>query len=153
MALHPCPRCKTLIPVGVQYCDTCRPAAEAQAEEAMQRRRDYKRAKYNKDYNKRRDPKYAAFYRSKEWRATSRAKLSACGYKCEARLEGCQGLAVEVHHTKPLRTPEGWAERLEWGGLQGVCIACHNKLDGKTFKRKATPGVIDMREVGRQPMG
>ena len=147
MTLHPCPRCKTLIPVGVQYCDNCRPVAEAQAEEAKQRRRNFKRAKYNKEYNKRRDPKYPAFYRSKEWRLLSRTKLQACGYKCEAGLDGCTGLAVEVHHIKPIKTQEGWDQRLEWDNLQGVCIACHNKLDGKTFQKKKEPGVIDMRDL------
>ena len=149
MALHPCPRCKQLIPVGVQYCETCRPAAEAQAAEAIERRRAYKVAKYNKEYNRRRDPKYLTFYRSKDWKVTSRAKLQACSYKCEAKLDGCKGLAVEVHHIKPLKTEEGWDRRLDWDNLMGVCIACHNVLDGKTFKKKNEPGVIDMRTITR----
>lgn len=149
MALHPCPRCKRLIPVGVAYCEACRPVAEAQAAEAMERRRAYKTAKYNKAYNKRRDPKYLAFYRSKDWKVTSRAKLQDCGYKCEAKLEGCGRIAVEVHHIKPLKTEEGWDARLDWDNLQGVCIACHNKLDGKNFKRKAEPGVIDLKNLKR----
>lgn len=149
MALHPCPRCRQLIPVGVQYCDNCRPAAEAQAAEAIERRRAYKVAKYNKEYNRRRDPKYLTFYRSKDWKVTSRAKLQACSYKCEAKLDGCKGLAVEVHHIKPLKTPEGWDQRLDWDNLMGVCIACHNVLDGKTFKKKNEPGVIDMRTITR----
>lgn len=53
MALHPCPRCKQLIPVGIAYCDRCRPIAKAQAAEAIERRQAYKRAQYNKAYNKR----------------------------------------------------------------------------------------------------
>ena len=149
MALHPCPRCKQLIPVGVQYCEACRPEAEAQAAEAIEKRRAYKVAKYNKDYNRRRDPKYLAFYRSKDWRVTSKAKLSACGYKCEAKLDGCKGLAMEVHHIKPLKTEEGWDRRLDWDNLMGVCIACHNILDGKTFKKKNEAGVIDLRTISR----
>ena len=149
MALHPCPRCKKLIPVGVQYCDDCKPVAEAQAAEAVERRRAYKVAKYNKEYNRRRDPKYLTFYRSKDWKVTSRAKLQACSYKCEAKLDGCKGLAVEVHHIKPLKTEEGWDRRLDWDNLMGVCIACHNVLDGKTFKKKNEPGVIDMRTITR----
>lgn len=147
MAVHPCPRCKRLVPVGVSYCDDCKPIAEAQAAEAMERRRAYKQARYNSAYNKRRDPKYLTFYRSKEWKLLSRTKLQDCGYKCEAGLDGCKGLAVEVHHTQPIRTPEGWEARLEWDGLMGVCVACHNILDGKTFKRKDEPGVIDMRKL------
>ena len=149
MALHPCPRCKSLIPVGIAYCDTCRPVAEAQATEAIERRQAYKRAKYNKAYNQRRDSKYLTFYRSKEWRLLSRTKLQDCGYKCQAKLEGCKGLAVEVHHVKPIKTEEGWDERLEWDNLMGVCVACHNVLDGKTFKKKSEPGVIDLKTLKR----
>lgn len=144
MASHPCPRCKLLIPVGIAYCDDCRPVAEAQAAEAIERRRAFKRAKYNKAYNQRRDPKYGRFYNSADWRTLSRTKLQDCGYKCEAKLDGCQRLAVEVHHIEPIKTPEGWDKRLDWDNLMGVCIACHNVLDGKTFKRKETPGVIDL---------
>ena len=152
MATHPCPRCKRLIPVGVAYCDDCRSVAEAQAQEAMERRQAYKRAKYNRAYNQRRnkeDPKYRTFRNSKEWRLTSKAKLQDCGYKCEAKLEGCQRLAVEVHHKLPIKTDEGWDKRLDWDNLMGVCIACHNILDGKTFKKKSEAGVIDLKTLKR----
>ena len=147
MAVHPCPRCKRLIPVGVSYCDNCKPIAEAQAQEAIERRQAYKRKKYNKAYNQRRDPKYLAFYRTKEWRLLSRTKLQACGYKCEAKLDGCTHLAVEVHHVKPIKTDEGWGLRLDWDNLMGECINCHNILDGKTFKKKEEPGVIDLKAL------
>ena len=152
MALHPCPRCNRLVPVGVSYCEACRPEAEAQAQEAMERRRAYKLARYNQNYNRRRnldDPKYRRFRNSKEWKRTSRAKLQECGYKCEANLEGCTRRAVEVHHIKPLKTEEGWNNRLEWSNLMGVCISCHNVLDGKTFRKKAEPGVIDLKTLER----
>lgn len=150
MALHPCPRCKTLIPVGITYCDACRPEAEAQAAEAMERRAAFKRKQYNLAYNRRRDPQRQAFYNSKDWRTLSRAFLQSAGYKCQAKLEGCGRLAVEVHHVAPIRTPEGWERRLDWENLQAVCVACHNKLDGKTFTRKTQPGVIDLRDVMRE---
>lgn len=52
MAVHPCPMCKRLIPVGITYCDSCRPEAEARAAAAVER----KRKQYNRTYNKRRDP-------------------------------------------------------------------------------------------------
>ena len=150
MTLHPCPRCKSLIPVGAPYCSTCRPVAEAQAAEAIERRQAFKRAKYNKEYNRRRDPKYLQFYRSKDWRLLSRTKLQDCGYKCEAKLQDCKGLAVEVHHIKAIKTEEGWDRRLDWDNLMGVCVTCHNILDGKTFKKKnPRGGVIDLREVER----
>lgn len=149
MTLHPCPRCKRLIPVGVSYCETCRPVAEAQAAEAMERRRAYKTAKYNKRYNKRRDPKYLQFYRSKDWRLLSRAKLQDSGYKCEAGLAGCTGLAVEVHHIKPIQTEEGWDRRLDWGNLESLCTSCHNGRHPEKFKRAAEPGVIDLARLQR----
>lgn len=147
MIVHPCPRCGSMIPVGIAYCDTCKPIAKAQAAEAIERRRAYKRAKYNKSYNQKRDPKYSRFYNSKEWKILSRTKLQDCKYKCQAKLDGCTGLAIEVHHMKPIKTPEGWIQRLEWDNLMGVCMSCHNVLDGKNFKKRVEPGVIDLRTV------
>lgn len=145
--VHPCPRCKRLVPVGVTYCEQCRPIAEAQAAEAMERKREYKRKQYSQAYNRRRDPKYAEFYRSKDWRRVSRAKLQDCGYRCEAKLEGCKGLACEVHHKTPIKTEDGWDARFEWDGLMGVCVACHNILDNKNFKPRQQPGVIDLKNI------
>lgn len=149
MVVHPCPRCGAMIPVGVNYCRACKPIAEAQATEAIERRQAYKRAKYNKAYNKRRDPKYLTFYRSKAWRLTSRAKLQDAAYKCEAHLDCCTGLAVEVHHKEPIQTPAGWDRRLDWDNLEAVCINCHNKRHNR-FKRVKQDGVIDMRDVTRR---
>ncbi len=147
MAMHPCPRCGQLIPVGVTYCEGCRPAAAAQAAEAMERRRAYKRQKYNSIYNRRRDPKYLAFYRSKEWRLLSRTYLQRAGYKCQAKLEGCTGLAVEVHHKDPIQTAKGWGARLDWDNLEAVCTSCHNKRHPEKFRKSAEPGVIDLRKI------
>lgn len=145
--LKACPRCRKLIPHGLPYCTACAPIAEAERKAKQERKAEYLRKKYNRQYNARRDPKYSKFYGSKEWKQLSKAKLSACGYKCEARLEGCKHIACEVHHTIPIRTPEGWEKRYDWDGLKGVCIVCHNILDGKTFKRREDPGVLDMREI------
>ena len=141
------PRCKKLIQHGMPYCEACAPIAEAERQAKRERREAYLDKKYNRTYNKTRDPKYAAFYRSKAWKATSRSKLQATNWKCEARLEGCQGLAVEVHHVVPIKTDEGWEHRLECDGLQSVCVACHNKLDRKGYRRKKDPDVLDMREI------
>jgi len=138
-----------MIPYGPTYCRDCQPIVEAERVETQERKAAYRAKKYNRKYNRTRDPKYAAFYRSKPWKMTSRAKLQQCGYKCEAGLEGCGRVACEVHHIKPLKTPEGWDERLEWSNLMGVCIQCHNILDGKNFKRKKDEGVIDLRTVER----
>ena len=146
MAVHPCPRCGVLIPVGVAYCETCKPQAEAQAAEAIERRQAYKKAQYNKQYNKRRDPKYLTFYRSKGWRLLSRVHLQGCGYRCEAKLDGCTRLAVEVHHVKPIQTDEGWDLRLDPDNLEAVCINCHNKRHER-FKKQEENGVIDLKII------
>ena len=147
--LKPCPKCKRLIPHGWSYCPDCKPIAEAEREAAKEQRR----LQYNKKYNQRRsqeDPKYRTFRNSKAWRTTSKAKLQACGWECEAGVSpDCPGLACEVHHIKPLKTPEGWDRRLDWSNLMGVCVQCHNILDGKNFKKKQDEGVIDLRTVKR----
>ena len=149
MAVHPCPRCKRLVPVGVSYCEACKPIAEEQAREAVERRQAYKRAKYNRAYNKRRDPKYLTFYRSKEWRLLSKTKLQDCGYRCEAKLEGCTHLAVEVHHVEPIQTDNGWDRRLAWDNLEGVCTSCHNGRHPEKLRKKAEPGVVDLAKLER----
>ena len=136
--LKACPRCKNLIPAGLSYCTTCRPIAE-QAREKYREENARKRAAM---YNRRRDTRYTTFYRSKEWRLTSRAVLQTAGYRCAI----CGGLAVEVHHIKPIQTPAGWAERLDTGNLTPLCTACHNNQHDRG-KRKAPDGVIDMRTI------
>lgn len=148
MILKPCPRCKRMIPQGLPYCPDCRPIAEAQTAEHRARSAELRAAKFDKKYRARRDPKYLAFYRSKDWKVTSRAKLQAAGYKCEAKLDGCRGLAVEVHHTKPIQTEEGWDLRLEWSNLEALCTQCHNARHGGRFKKKNSD-VLDMREITR----
>lgn len=146
MLLKACPRCKRMIPHGLPYCADCATIAEAQRAEAQRRRAEYKRRKYNQKYNRQRDPKYLAFYRSKEWKITSRTKLQQAEYKCQAKLPGCTRLAVEVHHIKPIQTAEGWDLRLAWENLEPVCTACHNSRHQR-FKQKKDDGVLDMREI------
>lgn len=140
--LKACPRCRTLMPQGLPYCAKCAPLVEAQREADRERNLMLR----NKQYNQRRDPKYLTFYRSKAWKQTSRAKLMDAHYKCAAKLPGCTGLAVEVHHIKPIQTSEGWDTRLEWDNLEPVCTACHNARHERG--RPNTPdGVIDIRTI------
>ena len=146
MVLKACPRCKRMIPHGWAYCPDCAPIAEAQRAEAQERRAEYKRKQYNKKYNRQRDPKYLTFYRSKEWKITSRSKLQQAGYKCQGKLPGCTHLAVEVHHIKPIQTDEGWDLRLDWDNLEPLCTSCHNSRHQR-FKSKKDDGVLDMREI------
>lgn len=143
--MKPCPRCKRMMPYGPAYCADCTPIAQAELD-AVRERNAQKRAQM---YNRRRDPKYLAFYKSKAWKDQSRARLQSVGYRCEARLQGCQGLAVEVHHRKPIQTPEGWDLRLDWENLEAVCTSCHNGRHPEKLKREAEDGVIDMRTVQR----
>lgn len=147
--LKACPRCRRLIPQGLPYCADCAPIAAQERKAKQERRAEYLNKKYNKEYNRRRDPKYLAFYRSKDWKTTSRAKLSAAGYHCQAKLPGCQRIACEVHHIKPIQTEEGWDFRLDWDNLEALCTACHNGRHPEKRKRKKDPGVLDMREIMR----
>ena len=143
MAMKPCPRGKKLMQVGPAYCADCAPIAR----EELEAKRQEALARKAKLYNRKRDPKYLSFYRSKDWRLTSRVKLQEVAYKCEAKLQGCQGLAVEVHHIKPIQTPEGWELRLEWSNLEAVCTACHNGRHPEKTRRTGGDGVIDLRTV------
>lgn len=145
MALHACPRCKRLIPVGVPYCDDCRPAAAADAEISAERRNRLSKQKAAKNYSAKRNPKLVKFYNSKEWKSLSRWYLSSLNYKCEAQLEGCQRVACEVHHKIPIKTPDGWNHRLDPGGLMGLCTACHTRLEPRY--KKDYPGVVDLRKL------
>lgn len=147
MVLKACPRCRKLIPQGLPYCAACAPIAEAERKAKQERRADYMSRKYNKAYNSRRDPKYLAFYRSKDWKMTSRGKLQDAGYKCEARLPGCTHIAVEVHHKVAIQTDDGWDRRLEWDNLEAVCTACHNGRHPEKGRRKEDPGVLDMHKI------
>ena len=143
--MKPCPRCKRMMPYGTAYCKDCAPIAKAELE-AIKERNSKKKAQ---QYNRRRDSKYLTFYRSKDWKLQSRAKLQSVGYKCEARLPGCQGLAVETHHIKPIQTPEGWDERLKWENLEAVCTSCHNGRHPEKLKRQHQEGVIDLRTIDK----
>ena len=147
MALHPCPRCRALIPVGLPYCDTCRPIAES---ELQQHRLENLKRKQQR-YNRRRDPKYLAFYRSKEWKTLSRVYLQNKKYKCEAKEHhpDCTGLAVEVHHKQPIQTPEGWDLRLDWDNLEALSTACHNCRHPEKGAGSTPAGVIDLRFISR----
>lgn len=141
--MKPCPRCKRMIPHGLAYCPDCAPIREAELEQIRERNAQRKA----QQYNRRRDPKYLTFYRSKDWKAQSRARLQACGYRCEARLPGCQGLAVEVHHIKPIQTQEGWDKRLDWENLEAVCVSCHNGRHPEKFRKASDGGVVDLRTI------
>lgn len=143
--VKPCPRCKRMIPYGWSYCPDCKPIVDRERMAVKEHNDEIRQ----RQYNRRRDNKYKVFYRSKAWKMTSRRKLETAGYRCEARLPGCQGLAVETHHIKPIQTPGGWEQRLEWSNLEAVCTSCHNGRHPEKGKRQANDGVIDLRYIKR----
>lgn len=127
MLVKPCAKCKRYIQYnGRSYCSTCSEIVEKEREErSLHNKRIRDRA-----YNKKRDPKYAKFYNSSDWRRLRNAKMDSANYRCE----DCFSIATEVHHIKPIQTPEGWELRLEWNNLRAVCAKCHNKAHGRWGK-------------------
>lgn len=121
-----CPKCKRLMPVG-NGSTLCTECAE-KARMSRKRDRDY-RAEYEarKDDE---DPRYRKFYRSKEWRMTSRKYLQKAGYVCEV----CGRQGTDVHHIAPIQTPEGWERRFDFDNLKLLCVSCHNDAHGRTFR-------------------
>ncbi|MFH5834561.1 HNH endonuclease [Proteiniclasticum sp. C24MP] len=118
MLLKSCRKCGRVIPYPKTYCDSCQPLMEEQKKvnEKLSEQR------YNKNRKIRKDPRYAKFYKSKEWRTLSRVYLRDHQYKCEQ----CNKIATEVHHVVPIQTEDGWTRRLDYENLEAVCINCHN---------------------------
>ena len=142
MLMKKCPRCGMLMPYGPQYCETCKPLADAELE-AVRERNAKRKAQM---YNRHRDSRFINFYRSKAWKDLSRAYMQSARYKCQARLSSeCKGIATEVHHTIPIQTDRGWDKRLDWDNLEAVCTACHNARHPEKLRRQDTEGVIDLR--------
>ena len=106
MLLKACNRCGNLIPYGSTYCKECTPIVEAEREARLRE----SRLKSNREYNKRRDPKYVRFYNSIPWRMLSAKRLQDDGYRCVE----CGKIASEVDHIIPIQTPEGWERRLDY---------------------------------------
>ena len=122
-----CNRCKGVCVYPAKYCPTCLPIVT----EMREARKAEVKAKADKAYNARRDPKYKAFYRSKPWRMLSGRYMQDKAWTCER----CGGLAVEVHHGVPIQTDEGWNRRLDVTNLVAVCVDCHNKEHRRFMRR------------------
>ena len=128
MLLKACGRCGNLIPYGSAYCSTCRPIVEAEREARIQAAK----RKSNRVYNQTRDPKYVRFYNSNEWRTLSAKRLQDDGYRCA----WCGAIATEVDHIEEIKTPEGWAKRVDYDNTRSLCHTCHDKRH-KRFIGKA----------------
>lgn len=127
MLLKECRRCGKLMPYGSTYCDKCTPIVQEQREQRLQE----SRLKSNREYNKRRDPKYTRFYNGADWRTLSSRYMMDKGYRCEI----CKEIATQVHHIKPIQTREGWELRLDYDNLKLLCTHCHNEEHDR-FKRR-----------------
>ena len=123
-----CAKCGKPTVYPERYCEGCR-GVVAQEVEA---RKVETKAKADKAYNERRDPKYIKFYKSPAWRMLSARYLQDHQWQCES----CGGLAVEVHHITPIQSEEGWGRRLDQKNLTAVCVKCHNQKHGRFQKRR-----------------
>lgn len=128
MLLKACARCGRLIPYGHTYCPRCQELVD-QRQEA---RRQEARARAQQKYNKKRNPKYLQFYRSKAWRMLSAKRLQDDGFRCRQ----CHSIATEVDHIIPIQTPEGWDKRLDYDNTQSLCTRCHNEKHDRFIKKK-----------------
>jgi len=131
-----CPKCRALIPADKQYCDKCQPLVD----KATAARKAKYKAKYDKKYNRtKRNPKYAQFYRSREWKTLRAVKLSQSNYMCdECKAKGVVSLAVDVHHVIPIS--RAWDKRLDIDNLKCLCVKCHNEVHNRWNKGKRHRG-------------
>lgn len=127
MLLKSCGRCGKLIPYGSSYCSECTPIVEAERETRLQE----SKRNSNKRYNQSRDKKYTQFYNSIEWRTLSARYTQDKHYRCEV----CGAIGTEVHHVKPVQSPEGWPRRLDYTNLKLLCKTCHNE-EHERFNRR-----------------
>lgn len=131
-----CPKCKRIIPAGKAYCASCQRMVDA----AQEQRRAEGRRKASRAYDKRRDPKYTAFYNASEWRTLSHTKMISAGYQCEqCKRQHIISIASEVHHLQPIQTPAGWERRFDRDNLICLCTKCHNEVHGR-FSAKRING-------------
>lgn len=59
-----------------------------------------------------------------DWRRARLACLRRCNWRCEIRLDGCQGAASQVDHIVPVSQGGGHDQ----GNLRGACRSCHAKV-------------------------
>lgn len=72
---------------------------------------------------------YNAYLRSDRWREKRQAVMGRAKGLCEARLEGCEDFAAQVHHLTYDHCPAKHADFEEpiWE-LRAVCERCHKRL-------------------------
>ncbi len=135
-----CLGCGRLVPYGMSRCDECARKAEERFAGLSRSRERARRKAREADA----DPKYRAFYRSKEWRALSASVLSRASFVCE----DCGGLACEVHHEPSIKTAGGWAGRLDASHLHPLCTRCHNARHARFGKAPGAVGKVSSTALG-----
>ena len=108
------PICRSCTIPGSSYCKTHLAEAMVRVEE-----RNKERAK---QYDKQRSIDHS-YYHSKEWRSLRQLVLDDYP-NCQARLDGCKGKAVIVHHK--VKRIDGGSDC--YTNLQAVCRQCHGTL-------------------------
>ena|SRR5690625_1454465 len=84
----------------------------------------------DKLYDRQRDPKVTAFYKSAAWRRFRLTVLAEYHYLCQH--DQCNDIADTVHHEIEVSTVEGWSKRLNRSTVIPVCRSCHNLIHGRT---------------------
>lgn len=120
MLMRTCQHCGNLYPYcNSSYCDKCREIVEVQR--GVDTRASRRAA--NRRYNRGRDTRLTRFYNSAAWRTLSAKYTQDHSYRCEQ----CGAIATEVHHVVPISTDSGWTKRLDYNGLELLCVRCHNQ--------------------------
>lgn len=129
MLMKSCRSCGRLIPYGSARCPSCQKKHD---EIVKEKARESKRTR-DRRYNAKRDPKYRAFYNSKEWKMLSASTIEKAGYRCKkcgARLGSKRDdgsvVILEVDHIEPIQSDSGWGKRFDSKNLQCLCTECHN---------------------------
>lgn len=142
MLIKFCKRCGAVIRYPRTYCESC----QALVNEEREAYRTEAKRKADREYNRRRDPKYIRFYNSEDWKILSATYIQDRGYRCEC----CGKIATEVHHVDPIQTPSGWDRRLDYTNLEALCTACHNKRHGRFQPRKRRGSTSALSTTRRQ---
>ena len=59
-----------------------------------------------------------------DWKRARLACLKRCKWRCEIRLDGCQGAASQVDHIVPVSQ----GGHHDQANLRGACSACHARI-------------------------
>ncbi len=116
-----CPGCRTIIPIGQQYCS---------AHQIIGKKQEASRhTSYDKHVRLTRDKQYHNFYLSTEWERTKQHVHNIYHGLCLYSLlvEGKAVEAAHVHHIEPIK--EAWSKRLDIDNLIPLSASKHNEVE------------------------